>query len=189
MKKIKKQITTSILLMSILLFPVTLLAETASQSPCPCPKKANCSKGNYKSNSQTPFMGKRSEMMKTSLDLTSEQAALLDQLHQSMNNLWEQAHSDDSNATMAEIKNSHKLFKRAMMLFRAETAAPKPDFKAVANKVKSEYSGKNADLYNSVMDAKANFLSSLSQEQLDKMDNIRPGRNNFKRGPGRGYWE
>jgi len=58
---------------------------------------------------------------------------------------------------------------RAMYLFKAELAAEKPDFQAVAKKINSEYHGQYKAEFNSAIYAKAAFLESLTPAQMDTM--------------------
>jgi len=108
----------------------------------------------------------RAEEVKVNLNLDETQARLWDDMKTGMVELRElslkQGDNMDSNTRRHTMARNH-------LLMRAELAAEAPDFKAVGNKLKTEYKGNLAEIFNKVTDARVAFFSSLSQEQRDDM--------------------
>ncbi len=109
------------------------------------------------------------------LHLSADQSRLHDTMHITRRAFMEKACSDSSNAQ--GCRNS-KLRKRVFHLFRAELAAEKPDFAGAAAKAKNEYHGKFKAEYDAMVDARAAFMSSLTEAQRDKLLQMRPRRGN-----------
>ncbi len=106
------------------------------------------------------------------LNLTEEQSALHDKMHAARRAFMEKACSEDK----AEGCRQSKLRKRLFHLFRAELAAENPDFAGVAAKLKAEYHGKYKTEFDAMVDSRAAFMGSLTQEQREKLLELRPRR-------------
>ncbi len=123
-------------------------------------------------------MQKRMKKMVQALNLNEEQSKLHDEMHKARRTFMETACQGDN----AEGCRNSKLRKRAFHLFRAELAAENPDFPGAAAKIKSEYHGKHKAEFNAMIDARAAFMSSLSEEQRDKLLEMKPRGGKHGRG-------
>ncbi len=120
----------------------------------------NCPSGNFSS---------RAEMMKSSLNLNDEQQVLMTEMHQANMALMNKECPDGWKSGCMNKKGKM----RAMHLFRAELGAEKPDFQAVADRLKNEYKGENQAEFDEAVDARARFMESLTPEQRDAMMQMR----------------
>ncbi len=119
----------------------------------------------------------RAEEIKENLNLDENQSKLMEAMRAEMIELRELSLKQGDNLNSDSRRRTKA---RNHLLMRAELAAETPDFKAIGNKLKSEYKGDLAEKFNQATDARVAFFSSLSQEQRDTM--LKQGH----RGPRRG---
>ena len=98
------------------------------------------------------------------LNLTEKQQALLTAMHNKRRVFSMKICPDPSKGCP---RNREQM--RATLLFKAEVLAEKPDFQAVAKKLKSEYHGEYKSEFRAFVDAQAAFLSSLNADQREAM--------------------
>ena len=108
----------------------------------------------------------RAEKVKENLNLDKNQAKLWDTMQADMIELRELSLEQGDNL---DSNTRRRTRVRNQLLMRAELAAETPDFKAIGDKLKAEYSGNLTEKFNQATDARVAFFSSLSPEQRDSM--------------------
>jgi hypothetical protein len=103
---------------------------------------------------------KRSEYLEEALSLDEGQVALLEIMHQSRMNLKDEFFKNNDSDS-----RPGKTVRRSFHLFRAELDAVDPDFQAVGEKIKAGYQGEHSESFETAVDARVAFLSSLSAKQ------------------------
>ena len=106
----------------------------------------------------------RAKHLEEVLSLDEGQVALLETMHQSRMNL-----KDEFVSSSDSEWQPGKGFRRSFHLFRAELASENPDFQAVGEKIKAEYQGEHGESFETAVDTRVTFLSSLSAEQRGEM--------------------
>ena len=106
----------------------------------------------------------RAEHLEEALSLDEGQIVLLETMHQARMNLKGEFVSNSDSKWQPG-----KGFRRSFHLFRAELASENPDFQVVGEKVKAEYQGEHGESFETAVDARVAFLSSLSAEQRQNM--------------------
>ncbi|MEA3548328.1 MAG: hypothetical protein U9R66_11770 [Thermodesulfobacteriota bacterium] len=106
----------------------------------------------------------RAEHLEEALSLDEGQVALLETMHQSRMNFKDEFFKNNDIDS-----RPGKNLRRSFHLFRAELDAADPNFQAVGEKVKAEYQGEHGESFETAVDARVAFLSSLSAEQRRNM--------------------
>ena len=114
--------------------------------------------------------GHKFEQMKTKLELTPEQDVLFDVMMQARNDHFTAVHAnldkDDSIDHRRMRKGGRHMIHR---IFYQESLKDQPDFAAAATEAKEQYQGGQPQAFNTMVDSTADFYTSLTVEQRQKM--------------------